>query len=94
MGDDKLLYPKSKFRFHLTKLRKVEDEEGNERFAVVSSEIIQGNGKQFRESLYGTDTHIEVVTEKPDRFKLNQIYMTVNGWFVVCAGVDRSAERR
>lgn len=75
MGDDKLLYPKSKFRFHLTKLRKVEDEKGKERFAVVSSEIIQSNGKKFRESLYGTDTHIEVVTEKPDHFKLNQIYM-------------------
>lgn len=75
MGDDKLLYPKSKFRFHLTKLRKVEDEDDDKRFVVVSSEIIQGNGKQFRESLYGTDTHIEVVTEKPDHFKLNQIYM-------------------
>lgn len=75
MGDDKLLYPKSKFRFHLTKLRKVEDEEGKERFAVVSSEIIQGNGKKFRESLYGTNVHIEVVNEKPERFKLNQIYM-------------------
>lgn len=75
MGDDKLLYPKSKFRFHLTKLRKVEDEEGKERFAVVSSEIIQGNGKKFRESLYGTSAHIEVVNEKPERFKLNQIYM-------------------
>lgn len=75
MGDDKLLYPKSKFRFHLTKLRKVEDEEGKERFAVVSSEIIQGNGKKFRESLYGTGAHIEVVNEKPERFKLNQIYM-------------------
>ena len=75
MGDDKLLYPKSKFRFHLTKLRKVEDEEGKERFAVVSSEIIQGHGKKFRESLYGTSAHIEVVNEKPERFKLNQIYM-------------------
>lgn len=75
MGEDRLLYPKSKFRFHLTKLRKVEDEEGKERFAVVSSEIIQGNGKKFRESLYGTDAHIEVVNEKPERFKLNQIYM-------------------
>ena len=75
MGEDRLLYPKSKFRFHLTKLRKVEDEEGKERFAVVSSEIIQGNGKKFRESLYGTSAHIEVVNEKPERFKLNQIYM-------------------
>lgn len=75
MGEDKLLYPKSKFRFHLTKLRKVEDEDGKERFAVVSSEIISGNGKKFRESLYGTSAHIEVVTEKPERFKLNQIYM-------------------
>lgn len=75
MGEDRLLYPKSKFRFHLTKLRKVEDEEGKERFAVVNSEIIQGNGKKFRESLYGTDAYIEVVNEKPERFKLNQIYM-------------------
>jgi hypothetical protein len=75
MGEDRLLYPKSKFRFHLTKLRKVEDEDGKERFAVVSSEIISGNGKKFRESLYGTSAHIEVVTEKPERFKLNQIYM-------------------
>jgi hypothetical protein len=75
MGEDRLLYPKSKFRFHLTKLRKVEDEDGKERFAVVSSEIIPGNGKKFRESLYGTSAHIEVVTEKPERFKLNQIYM-------------------
>lgn len=75
MGEDKLLYPKSKFRFHLTKLRKVEDEDGKERFAVVSSEIISGNGKKFRESLYGTSAHIEVVTQKPERFKLNQIYM-------------------
>ena len=75
MGEDKLLYPKSKFRFHLTKLRKVEEEDGKERFAVVSSEIIQGNGKKFRESLYGTSAHIEVVNEKPERFKLNQIYM-------------------
>lgn len=75
MGEDRLLYPKSKFRFHLTKLRKVEDENGEERFAVVSSEIISGNGKKFRESLYGTSAHIEVVTEKPERFKLNQIYM-------------------
>ena len=75
MGEDRLLYPKSKFRFHLTKLRKVEEEDGKERFAVVSSEIISGNGKKFRESLYGTSAHIEVVTEKPERFKLNQIYM-------------------
>lgn len=75
MGEDRLLYPKSKFRFHLTKLRKVEDEDGKERFAVVSSEVISGNGKKFRESLYGTSAHIEVVTEKPERFKLNQIYM-------------------
>ena len=75
MGEDRLLYPKSKFRFHLTKLRKVEEEDGKERFAVVSSEIIFGNGKKFRESLYGTSAHIEVVTEKPERFKLNQIYM-------------------
>ena len=75
MGEDRLLYPKSKFRFHLTKLRKVEDEDGKERFAVVSSEIISGNGKKFRESLYGTSAHIEVVTQKPERFKLNQIYM-------------------
>ena len=37
MGEDRLLYPKSKFRFHLTKLRKIEDEDGKERFAVVSS---------------------------------------------------------
>lgn len=75
MGEDRLLYPKSKFRFHLTKLRKVEDEDGKERFAVVSSEVISGNGKKFRESLYGTSAHIEVVTAKPERFKLNQIYM-------------------
>ena len=75
MGEDRLLYPKSKFRFHLTKLRKVEDEDGKERLAVVSSEVISGNGKKFRESLYGTSAHIEVVTEKPERFKLNQIYM-------------------
>lgn len=75
MGEDRLLYPKSKFRFHLTKLRRVEDEDGKERFAVVSSEVISGNGKKFRESLYGTSAHIEVVTEKPERFKLNQIYM-------------------
>lgn len=75
MGEDRLLYPKNKFRFHLTKLRKVEDEDSKERFTVVSSEIISGNGKKFRESLYGTSAHIEVVTEKPERFKLNQIYM-------------------
>lgn len=79
MGENSLgensLYPKSKFRFHLTKLRKVEDEDGKERFVVVSSEIISGNGKKFRESLYGTETQIEVVTKKPERFKLNQIYM-------------------
>ena len=75
MGKYRLLYPKSKFRFHLTKLRKVEDEDGKERFAVVSSEIISGNGKKFRESLSGTSAHIEVVTKKPERFKLNQIYM-------------------
>lgn len=75
MGKDRLLYPKSKFRFHLTKLRKVEDEDGKERFAVVSSEIISGNGKKFRESLSGASAHIEVVTKKPERFKLNQIYM-------------------
>lgn len=74
MGENSL-YPKSKFRFHLTKLRKVEDEDGKERFVVVSSEIISGNGKKFRESLYGTETQIEVVTKKPERFKLNQIYM-------------------
>ena len=72
MGENSL-YPKSKFRFHLTKLRKVEDEDGKERFVVVSSEII--SGKKFRESLYGTEAHIEVVTKKPERFKLNQIYM-------------------
>ncbi len=75
MREDRLLYPKSKFRFYLTKLRKVEDEDGKERFTVVSSEIISGNGKKFRESLYGISAHIEVVTEKPERFKLNQIYM-------------------
>lgn len=74
MGENSL-YPKSKFRFHLTKLRKVEDEDGKERFVVVSSEIISGNGKKFRESLYGTGAQIEVVTKKPERFKLNQIYM-------------------
>ena len=73
--EENSLYPKSKFRFHLTKLRKVEDEDGKERFVVVSSEIISGNGKKFRESLYGTEAQIEVVTKKPERFKLNQIYM-------------------
>lgn len=73
--EEKNLYPKSKFRFHLTKLRKVENEDGKEKFIVVSSEIIRGNGKRFRESLYGTNVHIEIVNEKPEKFKLNQIYM-------------------
>lgn len=73
--EEKNLYPKSKFRFHLTKLRKVENEDGKEKFIVVSSEIISGNGKRFRESLYGTNVNIEIVNEKPEKFKLNQIYM-------------------
>lgn len=73
--EEKNLYPKSKFRFHLTKLRKVENEDGKEKFIVVSSEIISGNGKRFRESLYGTNVDIEIVNEKPEKFKLNQIYM-------------------
>lgn len=73
--EEKNLYPKSKFRFHLTKLRKVENEDGKEKFIVVSSEIIHGNSKRFRESLYGTNVHIEIVNEKPEKFKLNQIYM-------------------
>ena len=73
--EEKNLYPKSKFRFHLTKLRKVEVKDNKEKFIVVSSEIISGNGKRFRESLYGTNVNIEIVNEKPEMFKLNQIYM-------------------
>lgn len=73
--EEKNLYPKSKFRFHLTKLRKVQDKDSKEKFIVVSSEIISGNGKKFRESLYGTNINIEIVNEKPEKFKLNQIYM-------------------
>lgn len=73
--EEKNLYPKSKFRFHLTKLRKVQDKDSKEKFIVVSSEIISGNGKRFRESLYGTNVDIEIVNEKPEKFKLNQIYM-------------------
>ena len=81
------LYPKSKFKLCLTKLRKVEVQESednieneNKHYKVVNSEWQNGNGKEFRLSIQedrknGINRTIEVVNEKPENFVINQIYM-------------------
>lgn len=73
------IYPMSKFRMCITKVK--EEEDGGEKtLKVVSQEWVQGNGKEFRESLFedanrGIHREIKIVTEKPKEFAFNQIYM-------------------
>lgn len=86
MGDDKELYPKSKFLMCITTLRRVEVQDPNDeekttwQYQVLGSKWIKSNGKEFRESIYesrggGENIKIEIVNQKPEKFKINQIYM-------------------
>ena len=73
------IYPMSKFRLCITKVRETE-EDGENKFKITSQEWVQGNGKQFRESLFedanrGIHREIKIVSEKPNEFAFNQIYM-------------------
>lgn len=77
--NDETLYPKSKFRMCVTTLRKRdgEDETG---FEVVDSKWMNYSGKRFREDFFesrenGENLTIEIVNQKPEKFKINQIYM-------------------
>lgn len=75
--DDETRYPKSSFRMCVTTLKKKEDGEGYE---VQDSKWIKGRGKQFKEDFFesranGEDLSIEIVNQKPEKFKVNQIYM-------------------
>lgn len=85
MGDDKELYPKSKFLMCITTIRRVEvqspnDEKMTWQYKILGSKWIKSNGKEFRESIYesrgrGENIKIEIVNQKPEKFKINQIYM-------------------
>lgn len=73
------IYPMSKFRMCITKVKE-EEEDGENKFKIVSQEWVQGNGKEFRESLFedannGIHREIKIVSEKPKEFAFNQIYM-------------------
>ena len=70
------LSPKANFRMKLTVLEKNED--GS--MKVVGEKWIKGSRREFMDSLRedrenGTVRTIEVVDQKPENFKLNQIYM-------------------
>ena len=75
MGSGNEGYPLSKFRMKITYLEK-----NGENLRVVDSKWVKGNGKKFRKDLDneragGIVRTIEIVDEKPEKFKLNQIYM-------------------
>lgn len=70
------IFPMSKFRLCLTKVKEQEDG----RFKEVDRQWIDGNGKQFRDSFLedngkGVKRSIKLVNEKPIEFIFNQIYM-------------------
>ena len=84
MGDDKEKYPKSKFMMCITTLRRVDVENSDgspaQKFQVLGTHWEKGNGKQFRNSIYedranGINRTIQIVSEKPEKFIINQIYM-------------------
>lgn len=81
MFTDNEAMPKSKFRMCVTVMKKVDNSEnGSQQFEVKESKWVKGNGAQFKRDFYeskenGENLSIEIVNEKPEKFKLNQIYM-------------------
>ena len=79
MGDG--IYPKSSFLMCLTTLKRIEGLEPNTwSYKVVSSKWKKCNGREFRNSLKeermnGINHSIQIVSEKPEKFIVNQIYM-------------------
>lgn len=72
--------PKSKFRMCITTMKKTTGEDGKEGYVVVGSKWVQGNGAKFRRDYFeskenGEALSVEVVNEKPEKFKINQLYM-------------------
>lgn len=77
---DDNMYPKANFRMCITTLRKISDENGKQGFEVVDSKWMKYSGKKFRTDYFesrenGENLTIEVVNQKPEKFKINQIYM-------------------
>lgn len=75
------IYPKSSFLMCLTLLKKVEGTAPDTwNYKVISSNWKKCNGKEFRNSLEeermnGINHSIQIVSEKPEKFIINQIYM-------------------
>ena len=83
MGNEKERYPKAKFRMCITSMKQVEAEDGHKTYVPTKSKWLKYSGKKFREDFLeskseGENLSIEVVTAKPEQFKLNQIYMLMN----------------
>lgn len=83
MGNDRELYPKSKFRMCITTMKKVDTDDGHSTYVPSNSKWVKYSGKKFREDFIesrdgGEKLSIEVVNAKPEKFRLNQIYMLRN----------------
>lgn len=75
---------KSKIILVVSNLETGENEEGVPQFKVVGTKSITMNGKEFRTTLTedfldGIEHKVEIVTEKPSTFAVNQIFIRADG---------------
>lgn len=82
MGEQRIL--KNNFLLKVTQLEKVVDEEGKENLKVMDSKWVKTKAREFEESLYfdraaGIEHTIKIVSEAPEKFQVNTIYVRADG---------------
>lgn len=74
MGNEREMYPKSKFRYIVYVVR-IEGEGDEKKFKVVDTKVQSMNGKQYFNMCRSVNRTPVRVFEKPEKFQLNEQYM-------------------